>query len=722
MYKSLLRRAIKRPRRSTSVWQRAVKPLAGFHATPAAVRCFTEDAGEYGFLNEKLSEEGEFIPPRLADLVLIRHGESEGNVARQRSMQGDHSLFDGEFLHRHSSNWRLTDRGRQQAAAAGEWLRKNGLVYFDRYLVSEYLRAMETAARLELPNAQWFAEMLIRERDWGQMDLMSEQDRMVKMQDELRRRDLDRFYYAPPGGESLAAVAQRADRLLCVLHRECADKKAIVVCHGEVMWAIRTRLERMSQDTFRELQESGQMVDQIHNGHILHYTRRDPLTGELAPFFTHMRSVCPWNEKLSPKGWTKIERPVYDNEMLLAVAERIPRMIVSEEYLDKTYRKKSQGNTPIVAEDDLAAQLVQPPVLMPSQPGLNLQKVVVVNKMTRFQHECELHGNTGEALRKQMSMRGFVYDRLKASHDHHVEAIDDITTSLKERGIEVSVVPANQMSHEAIEGADMVFSAGGDGTFLKAASYVNQPIPVAGLNTDPARSEGKLCCYSVDSLQSRFSHALDRLLIGNFQWRFRQRIRVGMVNQDGYWYELPRYALNEVFIAESDASRPSHYNIGIDQHQRESQRSSGIIVCTGTGSSAWHYSASQIYREQVAKVLKAMHHTHTNETVTELTEAFNRENIFPEDSVDLGYIVREPIINETFGDIRFRRGRARRVSMRSLGWDMKLNLDGIYSVPLDYGVQAVMKIVDEPKYMLRTVEFPLPPNEQATSRVCNRIE
>ncbi|GLD99411.1 hypothetical protein PINS_up008130 [Pythium insidiosum] len=527
----------------------------------------------------------------------------------------------------------------------------------------------------------------------------------------------------------------------------------------------------MSQDTFRELQESGQMVDQIHNGHILHYTRRDPQTGEMAPYFTHMRSVCPWNEKLSPKGWTKIERPVYDNEMLLAIAERVPRMIVSEEYLDQTYRRvgvstassaatssssstatasvaaaaaasgsssASKSTTTPVSPLNLSTSPASPttsswvpqtslvppapsaeptiaPLEMPPSPPLKLQKVVVVNKMTRFQHECELHGNTGEALRKQMSMRGFVYDRLKASHDHHVQALEDITCSLKDSGIDVSVVPANQMSHEAIDGADMVFSAGGDGTFLKAASYVNQPIPVAGLNTDPGRSEGKLCCYSVDHVESRFKVALDRLLSGNFRWRLRQRIRVGMVNQDGFWYELPRYALNEVFIAESDASRPSHYNIGVDQHQRESQRSSGIIVCTGTGSSAWYYSASQIYREQVAKVLEAMHHTHTNETVTELTEAFNRENYFPEDSLDMGYIVREPIINETFGDIRFRRGRARRVSMRSLGWDMKVNLDGIYSVPLDYGVQAVMKICDDPKYVLRTVDFSPSPVPRGTS-------
>lgn len=34
---------------------------------------------------------------------------------------------------------------------------------------------------------------------------------------------------------------------------------------------------------------------------------------------------------------------------------------------------------------------------------------------------------------------------------------------------------------------------------------------------------------------------------------------------------------------------------------------------------------------------------------------FNKENIFAEDSLDMGFVVREPIINATFGDIRFRR-------------------------------------------------------------------
>lgn len=38
-----------------------------------------------------------------------------------------------------------------------------------------------------------------------------------------------------------------------------------------------------------------------------------------------------------------------------------------------------------------------------------------------------------------------------------------------------------------------------------------------------------------------------------------------------------------------------------------------------------------------------------------LPNRFNKENIFAEDSLDMGFVVREPIINATFGDIRFRR-------------------------------------------------------------------
>lgn len=44
-----------------------------------------------------------------------------------------------------------------------------------------------------------------------------------------------------------------------------------------------------------------------------------------------------------------------------------------------------------------------------------------------------------------------------------------------------------------LENVDLVVSLGGDGTFLKTASLINQnTLPIFGVNTDPTRSVGHL--------------------------------------------------------------------------------------------------------------------------------------------------------------------------------------------------------------------------------------
>ncbi|KAJ1617723.1 histidine phosphatase superfamily [Pavlovales sp. CCMP2436] len=117
-------------------------------------------------------------PPRLAELVLVRHGESEGNIAHRRSLRGDHALYENPFFaQRHSSQWRLTNLGIEEAVKTGEWLRSNIDINFDRYYVSEYVRAMETAANLGLPDATWYSETFLRERDLGIFDLISHAER-----------------------------------------------------------------------------------------------------------------------------------------------------------------------------------------------------------------------------------------------------------------------------------------------------------------------------------------------------------------------------------------------------------------------------------------------------------------------------------------------------------------------------------------------------------------
>lgn len=261
------------------------------------------------------------------DLVLVRHGESEGNVARRSSVAGDNSLFTEEFCSRHNSRLRLTDRGREQARIAGLWINKNIGVQFDRHLVSGYLRAMETAALLNLESARWYQEFYLRERDMGLFEIMPEDDKKRKHPEVYRQYELDPFYWTPPNGESLAQLCLRIDRVLHTLHRECSQKRVIIVAHGMVMWAFMVRIERLTPTQFLQRSQSSDIRDHIRNCQIVHYTRQDPNGGGMSPWVEWVRSICPWVSDQPDPTWREIKRLTFTNTQLLEAANASPRIV-----------------------------------------------------------------------------------------------------------------------------------------------------------------------------------------------------------------------------------------------------------------------------------------------------------------------------------------------------------------------------------------------------------
>lgn len=46
-------------------------------------------------------------------------------------------------------------------------------------------------------------------------------------------------------------------------------------------------------------------------------------------------------------------------------------------------------------------------------------------------------------------------------------------------------------------------------------------------------------------------------------------------------------ALNEVYMGESHAARVSYYEVQMDDGEMMKQKSSGMTICTGTGSTSW---------------------------------------------------------------------------------------------------------------------------------------
>jgi broad specificity phosphatase PhoE len=262
--------------------------------------------------------------------VLVRHGESEANFARDHARKGNDAYFTDEYRKRADRSSRLTPKGEKQAAAAGKWIQR--FIFethlpdgFGRYDCSPYTRTMETAGTLGLPSANWRLSYLLRERDWGDIEGLTKDEFAKNYPDSLAKQKRDPLLWKPPGGESIMEMTEsRVREVYDTCHRELSDSSFLGVTHGEFMWGNRYALEH---PTIEEWMEWEKDPDQdLHNCQILHYTRVNPETGEIAKNISWFRSVDPYNNPDSPGEWQTIIKRRFNNDQLLDFAQIMPRL------------------------------------------------------------------------------------------------------------------------------------------------------------------------------------------------------------------------------------------------------------------------------------------------------------------------------------------------------------------------------------------------------------
>lgn len=266
-------------------------------------------------------------------LTLVRHGESEGNLVRTLFEHGNAHPNESDVMSVHTSNRRLTPKGVEQAQSAGVWLREHWLKpiqeedFSPRLYVSPYVRAMETAAHLGF-GEQWYLDNRVMERNWGDLDMLTYEERMRKFTDVTDERDDDAFFWRPPGGETLQDVFQRTRDMTTTLHRECKDKHVLIVCHGETMWVWRALLEYWTPHDLTRAQKERTDKTRNINCRIIQYSRFSE-SGEDAGKLCRVRFVNP-SLPLDPKwnqDWTPVTRPVFTHQELLAFTQQFQRFL-----------------------------------------------------------------------------------------------------------------------------------------------------------------------------------------------------------------------------------------------------------------------------------------------------------------------------------------------------------------------------------------------------------
>jgi len=190
-----------------------------------------------------------------AQLMLVRHGESIGNVAAGEAERAGLEVID---LETRDADTPLSARGAEQAEALGTWLRdQTGGTGPEAVWCSPYVRAVQTATIALQAAGSSLALHLderLRDRELGILDLLTTTGVDARYPAEAaRRRHLGKFYYRPPGGESWADLAMRVRALLSDLDRVEQGKRVLVVAHDAVIMTIRYVCEGMVEKDVLDL-------------------------------------------------------------------------------------------------------------------------------------------------------------------------------------------------------------------------------------------------------------------------------------------------------------------------------------------------------------------------------------------------------------------------------------------------------------------------------------
>jgi broad specificity phosphatase PhoE len=185
----------------------------------------------------------------VAELVLVRHGESVGNLAATAA--GEQGLARLDLKYR-DPDTPLSDAGVAQAdALADHVVRLPADLRPEVVLGSPYVRAastMEHAMRRWPAAPRPVVDERLRERDLGLFDGMTGQGiRDTYPEEAARREAMGKFYYRPPGGESWTDVVLRVRSVLGDVRDAHAGRRVWVFTHQAVIMAFRYLVESLTE-------------------------------------------------------------------------------------------------------------------------------------------------------------------------------------------------------------------------------------------------------------------------------------------------------------------------------------------------------------------------------------------------------------------------------------------------------------------------------------------
>lgn len=198
----------------------------------------------------------------------------------------------------------------------------------------------------------------------------------------------------------------------------------------------------------------------------------------------------------------------------------------------------------------------------------------------------------------------------------HKDAIRFCQEVLQRKSVEWETLFHNDLSRP-IRDVDLVVTVGGDGTLLQASHFMDDSVPVVGVNSDPTqaveverfkdefdatRSAGYLCAATINN----FEQVLDEILNNGASPSEISRMSIHLNS-----HLLQTHALNDILIAHPCPASLSRFSFRLKSNDESCSslvncRSSGLRVSTAAGSTAAMLSAGGFVMPILSKDLQYM--------------------------------------------------------------------------------------------------------------------
>ncbi|MGO4814070.1 sugar kinase [Cupriavidus sp. 2MCAB6] len=200
------------------------------------------------------------------------------------------------------------------------------------------------------------------------------------------------------------------------------------------------------------------------------------------------------------------------------------------------------------------------------------RKVVLVTRKTRLEELLARYHSLAQA-RFYLEHLGADITDYRREHDTYLAAREQVAAVLS-RYLRRQVVDRQFLPNFLFGPDDIVVALGQDGLVANTMKYLNGQ-PLLGVNPDPARYDGVLLPFQAGDLARVLAEAMQD----------RRPARPVTMARAELSDQQVLYAVNDFFIGpRSHTSARYEVRLGA---QCEVQSSSGVIVSTGLGSTAW---------------------------------------------------------------------------------------------------------------------------------------